>query len=180
MENIEKNGSAVPEFKDFYSKYYDQVYWYIFKKINNIEDSQDLAGDVFSLCLKHYSKYDPEKSSLSTWLYVIVNNRLKNYYRDRKVFVPLDENIDAFMSDSDDYATEALYLEDSRNMLADAISSLPKNNQLIIILKFFGEKQSHEIADILHMSPTNVRVSLSRSLKKIQNYFTSHGWNGEI
>ena len=77
-------------FDDFYKEYYNQVYWYIYKKINHIENAQDLAGDVFCSCYKNFNNYDPQKSSITTWLYVIVNNRLKNYYRDRKITVPLD------------------------------------------------------------------------------------------
>ena len=168
-------------FDVFYKEYYNQVYWYIYKKINHTEDSQDLAGDVFCACFKNFKNYDPEKSSITTWLYVIVNNRLKNYYRDRKISVPLDKQIDEkYLQTDDDYISKAILLEDYRNMLADAISTLPEKYQLIVILKYFGEKQSEEISKIMNMSSVNVRVTLSRALKKISDYFESHGWNGEI
>jgi len=168
-------------FDAFYKEYYNQVYWYIYKKISHAEDAQDLAGDVFCSCFKNFKNYDPEKSAITTWLYVIVNNRLKNYYRDRKISVPLDKQIDEkYLQTDDDYISKAILLEDYRNMLADAISTLPEKYQLIVILKYFGEKQSEEISKIMNMSSVNVRVTLSRALKKISDYFESHGWNGEI
>lgn len=168
-------------FDAFYGEYYNQVYWYIYKKINHTEDAQDLAGDVFCACYKNFSNYDPEKSSLSTWLYVIVNNRLKNYYRDRKISVPLDEQLDEkYLQTDDDYISKAILLEDYRNILADAISALPEKYQLVVILKYFGEKQSDEISKIMNMSAVNVRVTLSRALKKINEILLKNGWNGEI
>jgi RNA polymerase sigma-70 factor (ECF subfamily) len=167
-------------FDAFYKEYYNQVYWYIYKKINHIEDAQDIAGDVFCACYKNFSNYDPEKSSITTWLYVIVNNRLKNYYRDKKITLPLDEQIDEIYLAAEDEMMNAVSLEDYRDMLADAISTLSEKYQLIVILKFFGEKHSEEIAKIMNMSAVNVRVTLSRALKKINDYLVNHGWNGEI
>ena len=77
-------------FESFYTKYYDRVYWYIFKRVNHIEESQDLTADIFCACYKYFDSYDPEKSSVGTWLYVIVNNKLKNYYRAKKSDISLD------------------------------------------------------------------------------------------
>lgn len=37
-------------FESFYTKYYDRVYWYIFKRVNHIEESQDLTAGYF-LCV---------------------------------------------------------------------------------------------------------------------------------
>lgn len=167
-----------PKFEDFYTENYSKVYRYIYKKINSEEDAKDLTGDVFLACYTHYAGYDPAKSSITTWLYVIVNNKLKNYYRDKKSTVPFDEKIDENAVLYEDYGEEIVYLQNCRDMLADAISSLPPKNQMIVILKFFGDKQSNEIAAITNMSPINVRVTLTRALKKIKNYFIENGWNG--
>lgn len=174
-----KSLESAPKFESFYAENYNKVYWYIYKKISSEEDAKDLTGDVFFACYDHYASYDPSKSSITTWLYVIVNNKLKNYYRDKKPTVPFDEKIDENAISYEDYGEEAVYLQNCRDMLADAISSLPPKNQMIVILKFFGDKQSNEISTITNMSPINVRVTLNRSLKKIQSYFIQNGWNGE-
>ena len=63
---------------------------------------------------------------------------------------------------------------------SEAISILPEKYQLIVILKYFGEKNSDQISEIMSMSAVNVRVTLSRALKKINDYLVKHGWNGEI
>lgn len=47
---------------------------------------------------------------------------------------------------------------------------------MVLILKFFGGKQSEEIAKIMNISPVNVRVIITRSLKKIGSYMAKKGW----
>lgn len=171
--------SKIP-FEDFYSKYYDQVYWYIFKKINHVQRAQDMAGDIFCICYKKYEDYDPGKGALGTWLYTIVNNKLKNFYRDRKNNVSMDAVPDIFGDDDIEPMEKTVYVEQAREIVAEAISSLPEREQLVMVLKFFGSKQSDEIARILNMSPVNARVIVSRSLKKVQAYMLSKGWGKEV
>ncbi len=186
-ERFLKGGFAMEDliihqnFDEFYANYYSLVYYYIYKKINQTEEAEDLAGDVFCSCYKNYSSYDSAKSSIKTWLFVIVNNRLKNYYRDKKTVISLEDQIDEkYLHTNDDYMAQSILLEDYRNILADAISTLPEKNQLVLILKYFGEKKSEEIAKIVGMSTVNVRVTISRTLKKINEYLINKGWNGEI
>lgn len=167
-------------FDQFYEKYYEQVFWYVYKRINHREEAQDLASDVFCICFKHFKEYDPERSSLSTWLYVIVNNKLKNYYRDKKQQVEFDEKLDIYMETEADYILQAVLLEEYRKILAEAISALPEKNQKVILMKYFGGRSSDEIAGVLGISSVNVRVILSRSLKKINGYLVKKGWNGEL
>lgn len=73
-----------PSFDMLFEKYHENVFRYINKKIDNYYDAQDLTSEAFTYCYQHYGDYDPEKSAVSTWLYLIVNSRIKNYYRDKK------------------------------------------------------------------------------------------------
>ncbi|MBS6832896.1 MAG: sigma-70 family RNA polymerase sigma factor, partial [Clostridiales bacterium] len=168
-------------FESFYTKYYDRVYWYVFKRLNHIEESQDLTADIFCACYKYFDSYDPEKSSVGTWLYVIVNNKLKNYYRAKKSDISLDAFYENILQETDKFTTgdaicDAVYLDDCRSVLSSAITELPERNQMVLILKFFGGKQSEEIAKIMNISPVNVRVIITRSLKKIGSYMAKKGW----
>lgn len=61
------------------------------KLIENAHDAEDLTEEAFVYCYRRYADYDPGKSALSTWLYLVVNSRIKNYYRDRKEAVDLEE-----------------------------------------------------------------------------------------
>lgn len=157
-------------FESYYNTYYPQVYKYICRKIGDPVQAEDLAMDAFVACLQKFETFDPQKASFATWLYVIVNNKLKNFYRDRKPTEELDENVQLPQSFEDEVAA-AGYLDDMRNKLLEALKTLPELERKIVVYKHFKNKTADEIADLLSMTPVNVRVRLSRALKKLRAYF---------
>ena len=140
---------------------------YINKKIGNFQDAEDIASDVFLYCFDHYDNYDPEKSSISTWLFMIVNSRIKNHYRDTKDSVDLDSVIGIITDDRVDM-DECLYWEGVLNKVKDAIGKLDERKQTIVRLRFFEEKSNDEIAKIMGITPVNARVLLSRAISSLE------------
>ena len=81
---ISINGQQ-PDYETFYRENYTRVLNYVYKKISHKEDAEDLTSEVFLYCYRHYDDYDPSKGKRSTWLYLITNSRIKNYYRDHQI-----------------------------------------------------------------------------------------------
>lgn len=158
------------EFEEYYKTYYSQIYRYILKKISNPSDAEDITMETFASCYKNFESFDSKKASFSTWIYVIANNKLKNYYRDQKFSEELDENIISQFNFEDDILT-ATYISEMRKELAVALNQLPEIQKTIVIHKFFNNKTANDIALIVGLSPGNVRVQLSRALKKLKEYF---------
>jgi len=163
---------AIP-FEDFYDKHYFNVYRYVCKRIGVTEDAKDLASEIFFACFKSYDKYDSSKSSLTSWLYVITNNRLKNYYRDKKSFEPIDDCLSDIALSYDDDMGRAAYIDELRGVIADALSELPDRSRQIMILKYFDDKSAEEIASILGLTPVNVRVIASRAIKQLKAFLSN-------
>lgn len=153
-------------FDDFYKKNYLLVFRYIKKKIFSAEDAEDLASVVFTYCYQNWDRYDASKASLSSWLFMIVNSRLKNYYRDKKTFVDYD-SLSFLIGDTQDSLDQALMLDSTRQELAAALKQLPEKQSQLIIYKYFMNLSDSEIADRLMMSVGNVRVTCHRVLKRL-------------
>ena len=66
-------------FEQIYDDYKDKIYEFIFYKVSNKALAEDLTSDVFISVYKNLHRYDEEKSFITTWLYAIAYNRLKNY-----------------------------------------------------------------------------------------------------
>ena len=160
---------AIP-FEEFYDKHYFNVYRYICKRIGVTEDAKDLTSEIFLSCFKSYDKYDSSKSSLTSWLYIITNNRLKNYYRDKKIFESIDNCINDVALSYDDDLDKSVYLDELRETLADALTSLPERSRQIMVMKYFDEKSTEEIANALGLTPVNVRVIATRSIKQLKSF----------
>lgn len=161
------------DFEKYYCKYYSQVYGYILKKILSEQTAEDLTMDVFYSVWSKFDSFDKDKASFQTWLYVIVNNKLKNYYRDRKEFAELEES---FVSDDNpaDEVTESIRLQYLRDQLYIALTELSEVQRQIIIFKYFNDMNATEIAYQMGLSPGNVRIHLKRALDKIRDYFNKN------
>lgn len=166
------------EFKEFYEKYYLSVYYYVLKKINNSYDAEDITCNVFTYCYIHFSDYDDSRASIGTWLYVIVNSRIKNYYRDKKIFLELNQAENDLINEKSLFDSVIL-LEEQKKMLVQAIKTLSERQQKIVVLKYFCDKSLSEIAESLEISYGNCRVLLSRALDKLQKYCQEYMEEGE-
>lgn len=156
-----------PPFEAFYDANYQRVVQYIRKKLENLHDAEDLASEVFLYCYSHYDDYDPQKSSPTTWLYLIVNSRIKNHYRDAKSYVDLESLIGVLPDEMIDMDA-CIYLQQLRDLLERAMNRLPERQRKIVTMRYFEELSSSEIAAELGISPGNVRVLLSRALDTLE------------
>lgn len=162
---ISFNGQQ-PDYGTFYRDNYNRALNYVYKKISHKEDTEDLTSEVFLYCYRHYSEYDPSKGKLSTWLYLITNSRIKNYYRDHVISEDYDE-ISETLQDLGIDLDRGIYLEQLRDRLLHAISQLSERQQTIVKMRYFENRSGEEIAQQLGITPGNVRVLLSRAIDKL-------------
>ena len=154
-------------FEKVYERYYFEVFRYVCAHLPNRQEAEDLTSDAFVYCYTHYDNYNPEKSAVSTWLYLVVKSRLKNWYRDKKQLVDISELEGVLFSEGEELG-RAVYLEQIRNKLSEALSSLPEKQRRVVILRFFHEKEYGYIASELGTTEGNVRVILSRALDRLE------------
>ena len=91
-----------PPFEDLYRQYWSGMLFYCIRKTGDRENAEDLVSDTFLYCFDHYDSFDPGKSAVSTWLYMVLNSRIKNYYRDRRESVDLTTLENLLSADGDD------------------------------------------------------------------------------
>lgn len=166
---MEQRRTEIPiSFDAFYAEYYKQVLHYLGKKMNCFEDAEDLTADIFEYCYRQFHTFDPQKASIKTWLYMIVNSRYKNYLRDHRCFEDVDDYRD-FVASDDAPLEQAMEMEEERQLLANILKTLPERQRQIVILKYFEDMTSGQIAERLGMTESNVRVQLFRAMRKMQD-----------
>lgn len=160
-------------FESYYNKCYKLVVNYITKKIQNAQDAEDLAMECFAKCYDNFDKFDESKASFQTWLFVIVNNKIKNYYRDKKVGEELDEALES-EEQLEQTVVDAMYLSDMRKVLSQALLALNETQREIIIMKYYKNMTSVEIAEKMSMTAVNVRVTTTRAMTALRDYFSKN------
>lgn len=163
-------------FLQSYDLYFDQIFRFIFFKIGNREDAQDLTSATFLKCWGYVQsgklKSDNEYKSLRSFLYKIARNLTIDYYRQVKPQATLEEaeNVVIDLGAADEQVDGALDWE----FIVTRIKELKSEYRTILILKYVNDLSVAEIADILGKTKGNVRVTLYRALEALKKITNDH------
>lgn len=138
-----------------YEQYYDKIVRYIFVRINDQSEAENLGGDVFLKALRSLDSYRGRSEQIRAWLFKIAHNLVVDYLRktSKRKVVSLD---DTEIRDrvSVEEAVEAR-LEVER--LSQALKQLTPPQREVIGLRFFAGLSSAEVGKRLGKSGGAVR-----------------------
>jgi RNA polymerase sigma factor (sigma-70 family) len=148
-------------------KYKTGIYAYVYVKIRNFHDAQDVTQEVFIQAfrdLRNLKRWD----SFVFWLYRIASARCSNWQRAKSRY-PDSE----FIEDQDPQKLEAPSVDSYREnqmyeWLQESLDSLPEAYREVLMLHYFAGMKSDEIASSLSISPASVRMRLSRARSQLK------------
>lgn len=162
-------------FEELYDLYGKKIFNIILKLISNYHDANDLTQEVFIKIYKSIDKFKGN-SSLWSWIYVIISNSVKDYFRKNLKNVALsidneDEETGTIeIIDESNFVENILMVKYQKELVNKAISQLGYNHKEIILLKEIYDYSYSEIALMLQISEGTVKSRLNRArenLKKI-------------
>jgi len=130
-------------------------------------DIEDCVADVFSKFYTELPKYDPDMSSIKSYLCVIARNHAINVAKKRSL---QQGNV------SVDDMEEVLEIADDSNLSEDelrrevlfAVKSLGEPDSGIILRKYYLGESSKDIARALKLTVSNVDTRAHRALNKLR------------
>ncbi len=138
--------------QELFEKYRDNLYIIAFNVCKNAEDAKDVVQDTF---IQYYSvkkEFDNEQH-IRAWLIRVAINKAKNmntaFWRKNKISL-------------EDYMETLEFETEESEELFETVMHLPEKYRIVIHLFYYEEYNIHEIADILKLSESNVKVRLSR------------------
>jgi len=163
-------------FDKLYSHYIPQIYRFVFIKVSNKQEAEDLVHEVFLSAWQNIYRYKSRGFPFSSWLYQIARNRVIDYYRLRKDNVSLDTAEVAFEFIKTENPIE---LQLDRNFELDkiksAIHSLENDQQDVVLMRFIEDFSPKEIASIMGRSEGSVRVIQHRAIKELKKILENGG-----
>lgn len=136
-----------------YTAYSEKVRGYVFGKVANRHDAEDLVSDVFLKAYEKYPTFDADRASVSTWLYTITRNTVIDYFRTHRPGVELPDDL----PDAADVDAGMLQKE-SLKTLSDALSKLDKRSRALIILRYYQGMTLKDAAARLGISYAYVKI----------------------
>ena len=147
--------------EELYREYCPKVASYIRSKVENPQDVEDLTSTVFEKVYAHWDAYNPEKASVSTWIYTITRNTITDYFRTRKETAAFEDWMDQPCSEGN---------SDILDTLADALMTLPERERDLILFHYYRGLTLKEIAERMGMSYINIKLIHKKALTGLRNH----------
>ena len=156
-------------FEELYEYFFPRVYNFIYARLKNSADADDVTSITFMKMNENLERYDSSKAAFSTWLFRIATNSLIDFARrrDKSEETEWEEFFDPAAPEYQEPEAQTL-AQESNNELLKALGKLNDRERRIIELKFWGDLDTRSIAAVLSMTESNVRVILHRSLGKLK------------
>ena len=141
-------------------RYQRDVYRLCYRYVNNHEDANDLAQEVFLKAWRGISRFRGE-SSFSTWLYRIAVNACLNFRALRR---PATQELPEGLCDPRPGAAARVETDDEARRVRAAVARLPEKQRATVILKVYHELTHEEVAGILGSTVGTVKANLFHAL----------------
>jgi RNA polymerase sigma-70 factor (ECF subfamily) len=141
--------------------------------VRSDEDARDVLQSAYLSAFRSMSEFEGN-AQLGTWLHRIVVNtalmRLRS--RRRKPEELIDDLLPAFQADGhhveqfSDWSAPADQLierEETRKIVRGCVDQLPDQYRTVLFLRDIEERSTQEVATLLDMTPTAVKVRLHRA-----------------
>jgi len=149
--------------------FWDDVYGYQLKHIQNENTSEDITIQTFSRAFDRIDTYK-EEYNFKTWLITISKNIHIDYLRKEKRNISQnistdDENTIFQILDKDPSPEDKIITEQNLAQLLRDIKKLKPHYQEVINLRYFQELSYKEISNKLNEPMNNIKVKLLRAKK---------------
>ncbi len=156
-------------FAQLYEAHFNKIYRYVYLKIGDQIEAEDMTQQVFLNALKSISSFKYKGTPVTAWLFRIAHNQIVDYLRrktTRPVPVELDETVPASTKDPENMAELILNIE----RLQQATKHLTNAQQEVLSLRFAGGLSIEETAKAMGKSTGAIKAlqhAAVLSLRKI-------------
>ncbi|MDH3674782.1 MAG: sigma-70 family RNA polymerase sigma factor [Anaerolineae bacterium] len=172
---IVEQAKTDPEaFGKLYELYVEKIYNYVYYRIGNHQDAEDLTAKVFHRALNHISNYNDKGVPFAAWLYRIAHNLVANWHRDhkRRKVVALEQV--SLSGDKEENPQKAAERSNERELLLAAIHELPPERQQLLTLKFVERMSNADIGRLMGRSEGAIKSLYHRTLVSLKNLLAEH------
>jgi len=163
-------------FSDLYREHLRDVYSYLYYRLGNHHDAEDLTEQTFLQAYRHFARAERESEGrqLRPWLIRIAHNLAANLYRDRsrRPQSALDESAPV----ANAHSTEELVSgRDELARVLEGVKQLPDDRREALIMRFALGMDNREIARALGRSDGATKVLIHRAIRQLEAIVASEG-----
>jgi RNA polymerase sigma-70 factor (ECF subfamily) len=177
IQGLRKGDEAA--FNFLVKNYQDRVYNTAIGIVQNAEDAEDVAQEVFIQVFRSIHSFKAE-SKLSTWIYRITTTRALDLLRNRKskkrfgFLQRLFGDNNEMLHELPDFNHPGVAMDRKENaaMLFKAINQLPENQKIAFTLHKLEDLSYQEISEIMQTSVAAVESMMHRAKQNLRKILT--------
>jgi RNA polymerase sigma-70 factor (ECF subfamily) len=153
-------------FAALYDKYYEQIFRFIYQRIDDKEQAFDATQQTFMKAISNLPKYEFRGVPFASWLYRIASSEVNNLFRAEKAQRTVNiESVSVYQIIEEIQESK---IDEYHDKIVDIISELPEDELQLIEMRFFEKRAFKEIAEILDITENNAKVRTYRILEKLK------------
>ena len=179
------NSGQVDKFNELVKRYEQKLYNFSLRMCHDHSDAEDMVQDTFLNVFKYLKDFRYE-TKFKNWLYKVAASTCIKKRRKSKFAPEREISLDEFRPGDEAAAAEKvpewalmpldkLLNEELSSVIHRAILSIPRKYRMVIVLRDIEGFSTAETAQILNLSPANVKVRLHRARlylrDKLKGYF---------
>ena len=152
----------------WYEAYGKAVYNYFRFQLIPPDDAEDLTAETFLRAVRASDRYDATRAAVQTWLLTIARNVLIDERRSARVRrrVGVDELRDLAMDEPS--PEERMLRREEVGAAMTAMGALSNEDRELLSLRYGGELDIAELAELLDVPTGTVRTRLWRALERLR------------
>jgi RNA polymerase sigma-70 factor (ECF subfamily) len=155
----------------FVRKYQSFVFSIALRYVQNYDDADDIAQDVFIKVIQSIDTYRGD-SSLKTWLYRITVNHSISYIRKQKIkgFFGLKskDTIDELeLIDRQPHPDKLLEHKELNEKFINSLAKLPEKQRETFALRYFDDLTYEQISNMLNVSVGGLKANYFHAVQKL-------------
>jgi RNA polymerase sigma-70 factor (ECF subfamily) len=155
-----------PDLDQIFTRYVEPVHRFLYSRVGNREDAEDLTSEVFLKATRLLDRERPD-ASMAQWLFTVARTVLadhwRRYYRSGAP-LPLDDERASAIPGNAPSSSEPSAA--SVKLVEAVLAGLPQRYRMVLELRFLRGYSIQETARELGMTPENVKVTQHRALAK--------------
>ncbi len=160
-------------FEQLFEKYSDNIYGVAFNYTKSAEVAEEVTQDVFvKLWFKRKSLATLQ--SLENYLFIIARNHIINIFNRNKKDKNFIEHILHHFEENNATPEDILLFKESQELIAQAIATLPHQQQMVYELRRIQGLSLEEVAVKMEISRNTARNHLNRALQNIRQFLKDH------
>jgi RNA polymerase sigma-70 factor (ECF subfamily) len=161
-----KNACSDPiAFNQLYLSYIRPIYRYIFNKVGESRETEDLTAQVFLAALEGLPRYR-HNGHFAAWLFSIARHKVADHFRSQHPELPIDVAYGESISMGDPLTT--LIQTEEAHRMSGFIHKLDEEDQELLRLRFVAELNFGEIARLIHSNMETTKKRVYRLLAHLQ------------